>query len=260
MKNAVEVEPLTRKSKTGAVYQRRPEVEVQIREALQLDRENLISRLKISDFRDRAFMKNEAVVFLIRYHRKIGDDDLVNSLVTILIERLTRPINKRIQLIRPNLIDECRDEAISNVFRPLIDLERNSADFAQVRFWVWFDNRVVDAIEKYSRTAKKDAVSDSITRESDEDQFDLPGEVSGFEIGELTATEQKLANETVLKTLCADDQQLYVMRYLWEWEIENQNDSIPTISRHFGVSSRTIRSRLKRIELKLAEWKAERGI
>jgi len=260
VKNAVEIEHLTGTAGTGAVYQRLPEVEDQIREVLQVDRDELVVRLKISDYKDRAFVKNEAMVFLIRYYRKIGDDDLVNSLATILIERLAWPINKRIQLIRPNLIDECRDEAISNVFRPIIDLDRNSADFAQVRFWLWFDYRVGEAIEKYSRTGKRDAVSDSITPENDEDAFDLAGEASGFGIGELTPGEQRLANDAVLKTLSADDQQLYVMRHLWEWEIENQNDSIPTISKHFGVSSRTIHSRLKRIGQKLAEWKAERGI
>lgn len=260
MKNAIEIEPLTGASGTGAIYQRLPEVEDQIREALQLDRDSLLHRLRVSDFTDRAFVKNEALVFFIRYYRKVGDDDLVNSLTTIMIERLTRPINKRIQLIRPNLIDECRDEAITNVFRPIIDLDRDSSDFAQVRFWPWFNFRVGEAIEKYSRAAKKDAVSDSMTREPDEEKFDLPGEYSGFEIGELTPDEQRLAIDTVMKTLSAADQELFVMRHYWEWEIENQNDSIPTISKHFGVSSRMIQYRLKRIEAKLAEWRAERGI
>lgn len=258
MKQEIEVEPLTRTTRAGEVLKRRPEVEEQIREILELEPDALISRLKVG-FKDPAFVKHEAVVFLIRKYRKAGDDHLVNDLTTILIARLTHPIEKRIGFIAANLKDECRDEVITNVFRPILDISHDRADYAQVSFWPWFENRVADAVDKYFRIQKKEADTESLTREDKDGEDEVPASGYNFRVGDISNEEHSALVKDALSLLKDNEREAFLLRHYWGLEIQNRDSSVLTISKHFGVTPRTIRNWLNSAEEKIARWRDHRG-
>lgn len=258
MKQETEVEPLTRITRAGEALKRRPEVEQQLREVLGLDGDALRERLAQRDFGDPSYVKNECLVFMIRFRQKQGDEGAVNELATALKERLTRPIEKRLIPVAKNVRAECRDEAVWCVFAPILDVDSDSADYAQVSFGPWFDNRVIDAIKKFSRTQAKDARSESLTREDDEGEEDVPTG-KGLRVGDLLAEEHALVIDDALGALDDVEREAFLMRHYWQWEIESIDPKLPTISKHFGVTPRTIRNWLKSSERKIAKWRDQRG-
>lgn len=258
MKQETEVEPLTRTTRAGEALNRRPEVEQQLREVLGLHPDSLRERLAQKDFRDPFYVKNECLVFLIRFRRKQGDEGAVNELATTLKERLTWPIEKRLIPVAENVRAECRDEAVWCVFAPILDVSSDSADYAQVSFGPWFDNRVIDAIKKFSRTQAKDARTESLTREDDEGEKDVPTG-RGFRVGDILPGEHALFIDDALSSLDDVERDAFLMRHYWQWEIESIDPKMPTISKHFGVTPRTIRNWLKSSEKKIAKWRDQRG-
>lgn len=258
VKKAVEIEPLTKTSGVGALT-RRPEVEAQISAMLQFDADYLLSRLAVSDYDDPDFVKNETVVFLIRYYRNDGDDELVNSLVTLLIARLTRPIERRIRFVAENLIDDCRGDVIFNVFRPILDLSSDEADYAQVSFGPWFVNRIIDIVRKYFTVQGRDAKTDSLTAEDGEDELELPDTGSSFRRESAKNLEQWDVIEKAVRDLTHNEKTAFLMRHFWGFEVENKNSAIPTISKHLGVTPRTIRNWLNSAEAKIARWREQQG-
>lgn len=258
MKQEIELEPLTRKARSGRVYNRRAEVEVQIKDILRLAPDDLFERLEVIDFNDANYVKNESLAFLIRYHRKLGDDEMIDRLVKILMNRLKGQINKWIQILPANLRLECFDEIVSNVITPIADLRDDRADYAQVSFGPWFNGRAIAGVRKYFRTGRFEQKPDE-RKPEDGDEAEVPPDVKKFRFGEILPEEQPLLKREALDQLSDNERSAFVLKHLAQWEVENKDDSVLTISKYLGVTSRTVRNWLNSAERKLAEWRSERG-
>lgn len=261
MKQEVEVEPLTKMS-SGKLLERRPEVGAQIAEVLGLDLEALKSRVNGGDHNEPGYVKPEVVVYLIRHFRKIGEKATVESLTTTMITRLTRAINRRIQVIAENLRDDCFAEAISNIFTRIIDISTDRDDYAQVSFWPWFNNRVMDTVRRHFKVQEKDARTDSLTRDDeDDDDFDdedVP-EDPDFRPGDMPDKERELLVREALGLLTENERIVFLLRYIWGWKVESKDPGEPTISKRFGKTPKTIRNWLNSAEEKIAKWRDQRG-
>lgn len=257
MKQEIEPEPLTRKAQSGQIYKRRVEVEAQIKDILTVTPDDLFGRLEVRDFDDASYIKNESLAFLVRYHRKLGDDDMVDRLVKVLIKRLKGQINKWIQVLPANLRLECFDEIVSDVITPIADLRDDRAEYAQVSFGPWFNGRAIAGIRKYFRTGRVGQKADG-RKPEDGFEAELPSEVKKFRVGEILPEEQTVLQREALSQLSDNERTAFLLKHLAQWEVENKDDSVLTISKYLGVTSRTVRYWLESAEKKLAEWGSER--
>lgn len=254
-----EVKPLTRTTKAG-VLKRRPEVEDQIKEALAIDAAALDQRLSLRDYQADGFIKPEAIVYLIRRSLDLGDDDSVNHLSTALVGRLTRMIAGKVRILSPNLREDCHSEIVVRVFADIVDLSTDRADYAQVSFGDWLEKRAVDSIRKCWKEHTQSQITDSRTSEDEDgdcDQADREGR--DFRPSDLRPEEYGLFIDKALSVLNNSEREAFVMRYFWEWEIENTDPNIPTISTRFGKSPRTIRNWLASADRKIKTWRDQRG-
>lgn len=255
-----EVEPLTRATKAGGGLKRRPEVEAQIQEVLAIDGAALEQRLSIRDYQADGFIKPEVIVHLIRRSLALGDDDSVNRLSTALVGQLTRMVAGKVRILSPNLRDDCHSEIVLRVFADIVDLSTDRADYAQVSFGDWLEKRALDSIRKCWKENTQSQITDSLTSEDEGSDEDAAGpEGRDFRSRELRPEEYGLFIDKALRVLKDDEREAFIMRHFWEWEIENADPSIPTISTRFGKSARTIRNWLASADKKIKTWKDRRG-
>jgi RNA polymerase sigma factor (sigma-70 family) len=246
------IAPLTRPDpqRPGKVYQRPDQVEMQVSEALALGAADLMRRSQVRNYNAPEYFQEECLVYLIRKYLGEGDRELVNSLVTELIGRCAKRINSKIEtLLDPVYIEDCFRDAVAALFEQILDLENDRGDFAQVRFWVFLDARVSNVLRGYMKRQSEDRQTDALDLEPDDTDFN-PSINSALR----TEGEVIIKQAEILEGLEVLEQPLrnaFVMRYYGGWEIENDDPDVPTISKHFGVSPRTVRRWLATADEKL---------
>lgn len=260
MKQEIEVEPLTRTTRAGKVLKRRPEVDEQIKEVLGLDPEELERRLSERDYRAVGFIRPEVIVYLIRRGLKMGDEDAINRLSTALIGQITRTIEGKVRVLSPHLREDGHSEIVVHVFGGIINLATDTGDYAQVSFGDWLDKRAADIMRKWWKFEKEGQVTDSLTREEDDDASEENDPADrDFRPGELAPEEYPVLIDAALSALDEHERLAFLLRHFWEWEIENADPRIPTISRRFGMTPKTIRNWLNSADKKIKIWRDQRG-
>jgi hypothetical protein len=248
----VKVRPLTRPDprRPGEPYKRLDRVEAQILEALALEPSALIALASQLDFNAPDYLLPECLVYLLREHHRAGRHELVNALTGTLIKRCAKHINSKGQgLLEPAYVRECFDEIVGTIFMPLLDLSTDAGDFAQVRFWVYLDYKTLKVLERYLQKQKEDRKTESLDAETDEGD-DAPVAVDALRVEGESIFDRAAINK-MLDALEEPYRTVYIMRYYGEWEIENKDPEVPTISRHYGRSPRTIRRWLDKAEEQL---------
>ena len=261
-------EPLTRTNAQGEVYQRQDVVDKQIRDALRLYPEELRTRSEIVDRDSPDFIKEEALVCLIRHYHQANDRARVNALSESLLHRCATWI--RVQLL--SLGDEAATEGYSDVtellFGRILDLGGDRGDFLQVRFWQVLKSLTVQVYRKQLTQLKFDQRGVSLTSLAGYDGEDpdvltrkgrvqVPAEVSSRSV-ELDVLDG-ISIRNALKQLDEPIRSAFVLRYYYDWPIEHQDPSVKTISRHFRKTPRTIRNWLAKAEECLAAWRGSQS-
>ncbi len=253
----INTDPLTRTNSDGKPYQRAPQVESQIVEALALDESELAERLDIRDFKTEGYFQEECLVYLIRRCHREDRGDLVNKLTERLIQRCARHINDRVSFsLDPVYVDDCFREVIATAFGQILDLNSDHGDFAQVRFWLWLDRVTSNAMQRYWKRQREDWATDSIDCDEEEDEGRSRALRQKLEevVSKSVAPDWQSVTTEALRLLSPNERQVFLLRRHAEWEIENQNPDVMTISRYFNRSSRTIRYWLTSAEKKLRDW------
>lgn len=246
------IAPLTRPDpqRPGKVYQRPDQVEKQVSEALALGEADLVRRSQVRNYYASEYFQEECLVYLIRKYLSEDNQELVNALVTELIGRCAKRINAKIQtLLDPIYIEDCFRDAVAALFEQILDLENDRGDFAQVRFWVFLDARVSNVLRGYMKRQSEVRQTDALDLEPDDADFN-PSVNSALR----TEGESIIEQVEILKELEVLEQPIrnaFIMRHYGDWEIENKDPNVPTISKHFGVSSRTVRRWLATADEKL---------
>jgi RNA polymerase sigma factor (sigma-70 family) len=248
----IQIEPLTHQSLDGKTYQRTQEVEAQIVEAIQLERPALIDRITIMDFKATGFFQEECLVYLIRRSLREGDYDLVSSLLSRLVMRISKKVNGVISKhLGRHYVDECFDDVIHEVTCRLIDPGTDKDDFAQVRFWVWLQARTLNVLRNHLKVQERGDLTDSLNEvdRADHEGADLKDNTQLLELQAMGAEAYKL-----LDKLTKNEQTAFLLRHYEGWEIENKDPSVMTISRFFERTPKTIRNWLNSAEEKLQKW------
>lgn len=256
--NKILIDPLTRRDANGEIYRRSSEVEEQILEALRLEQSILLGRVAIMDYDAPGYFKEEAIVYLIRKFIADRETDLVNDLMNHLIQRVAVPVHCQISKIlhREYYVDECYRDVLLEVTRKITDLTSDCDDFAQARFQKWLERITFKAIRPYFREQEQDK-----NREPEiEILKNLPSSSPSAEDDLILAETHKLdlkKAQEFLEKLPEHERNAYLLRYRDGLEIENQDPSIMTISKHFNRSPRTIRNWLRAAEDKLQKARGD---
>ena len=165
-------EPLTHTNKDGKRYQRLPEVDKQIRTALELEVEDLITRATVSDESSPDFLKEEALVYLIRHHRREKDHRAVDDLTEVLLRRFARWVESQLRTLGKEAAEDGYSDVVKRLFTQVLDLDSNRGDFLQVRFWLALKSFTVRAFNeqlKQVKLSKNNSSLDSLAGYDGED-------------------------------------------------------------------------------------------
>jgi DNA-directed RNA polymerase specialized sigma24 family protein len=256
-----DIAPLTHVARsTGEVYRREPEVERQIHEALALPPAQLAERAAARED-DPGYLNAETLAYLVRHFRRAGDERTVNDLTGVLVRRIESYVARRLYHVGTALLEECRDQVVYRLFERLLDFESDRGDFLQVRFWAFLTRIITDVASSYS--GLRDQMASSVSPAwvhggelSEGEREDGMGYVPEPASGDQVDT--GLLVREALGTLEDPYRAVFVLRYYVGMPVESKHPGEPTISGHFGVTSRTVRNWLTTAEKRLAEWREER--
>ena len=249
-------EPLTKRTKANRkIYQRLAVVDRQIQEALKLDHRELRRRSEVTDKESPDFLKEESLVYLIRHYHKVGNQRVVNDLSKSLLYRCAALIYSRLLSLRVDLRDEGYSNVVAELFSRIIDLRSDRGDFLQVRFGLCLKSFTVQVFRKQLNQLKLERNSIPLTSLEGYDSEDTNALVRPRSI-ESKVIERDLT-QAALSQLEEPLRSAYLLRYYEDWPIEDQDPSVPTISRYFNKTPRTIRNWFIRAEKCLVAWREE---
>lgn len=258
------VRPLTRRTRTGALYTRPPEVETAIRAALREDWETLRRRLNITDGRSPEHLRSECLVHLSRDACRNGDDRRTNAIIPVLLGRCEAILRGKIPDSEPGA-SEMREAVLDRftevLARGCVDERSHELDFYECRF-----NQALRALRIDVVTHKRGRLLPTveIPRGGDGDE-PLLSEEEGLallsEAGRTRPTqEQSALLEEVkgkIEALPADEREAFVLRRVYQYKAESTDPAETTAAVLCGCAGRTIRNRLSRAEAKLWRSKEE---
>lgn len=263
---SISLELLSNTNRAGRVYVRAPETDRQIVEVLALSREAMRSRATVAQRESTDYLSEECLVYLLRHYFRQEDTARVNDLALALVRRSTRIIRKHLRPLGREALEDGHSEIVTRLFRRLLDISTNKADFLQVRFWVALKRLCIQEFNRQLRRLTRDRQALSFSQgpgydgeeedhvestavrftENDKRQASTPSD-------EQAVIEDDL-RRAALSQLEEPFRSAFMLRHCEGWPIEDQDPTVPTISRHFGKTPRTIRNWLATANEILARW------
>lgn len=251
-----DVRPLTRRNTdTGALYERLPEVETQVRRALALEEEALIEAMQ-HGYESPAHIKDETLCYLIRERLRAGHQGSTNAVTEVLLRRHAGTIRSRIGRggVERRHREDCDGEIVSHLLIELFDVESDRSDFAQVRFGLYFERLSNGVISKFRKLQQREWQAESVTfTQSDRtEEIDLLDTLTDERV---LSAEDRVLTRAALAHLPDDLREVFLLRYFEGWQTESNSPTEPSISRYLNVTPRTVRNRLRDAEASLRRWR-----
>lgn len=257
------VPSLLGQSKKGIEYRRTSEVEKQIRSSLTLSDEEIIACASITDQHAEHYLREEALVFLIRQSEQERNRFLFNELFMILLERC----KERISYILRSLDASLKEDAFSDVNAKLIEKvlrDDGQGDFLQVRFWRTLNALAIDVFRHFTHVDNEDneyLEADAFS-EQDSDQPEEKDEVLDTDQlihGEnrWSSVEKNALVDDALQSLSPQVRKAYILYYYLDWPIDSKDGERQTISKYFRTSGRTIQNWLYQAEEAIEKWRGD---
>lgn len=239
-------------------YKRSPEVLGQINKSSSLESADLLSYARLSDRSDPNFLKEEALIYFILRARDNNDRFLLRGLLEIFQKRCIANLNRKLSVddseSKKELIEEIMHKVIADMFG---SSDKNS--FMQAYFWKYLKNRRIDVYRRYRRKSIRAISLDAPASMSQEDARTHLDNLVGEEISPIQYCLNSERLEEIIAFLPSKFHELFVLCFYYEIPIESNKKENFTLSRYFNVTSRTIRSRIKKIKQYLAEYKESRN-
>jgi len=260
----VRVEPLTYRNSEEHINQRNPQVEKQIRKALELTSNRLLERAAVGDQLAADYLKEECLVYLIRHYHRAGERRLVNDLAEALLRRCANLINKHLRSLDAEAARDGYNDVVERLFRQILDLDSDRGDFLQVRFWLALESLAVRAYRQQLTLHKRaqGTVPMSSLAGDDNDQNDEAERVVRprglVEAASPSGEPMVIRNDLIRDALSRIDEpyrSAFLLKHFEGLPIEDQDPNVRTISRLFGKNPRTIRNWLKKADEALETWR-----
>ena len=251
------VRPLTRRNTdTGALYERLPEVETQVRRALALEEEALIEAIQHSYDESPTHLKDEALCYLIRERLRAGHQESANAVAEVLLRRHARTIRSRIGRggVDERHREDCTGEIVSRLLTELFDIDSDRSDFAQVRFGLYFEKLSNGVISKFRKLQQRERQGESViyTQDDRTEEIDLLDTLADER---ALSAEGRVLMRDALAFLSNELREVFLLRYFEGWQTESNSPTEPSISRYLNVTPRTVRNRLRDAEASLRRWR-----
>ena len=262
-----DLQPLTHRTKDGTLLQRDPEVEAQIRETLSLPDDEIIRRANLIDTQDPSCLKEEAIVYLIRAFYKSGNEIATNQLSEALIKRTVKFINSKFRGLDEDGAKDAYGDVISEMFQHILFREDGRGDYLQVRFWSALKRLVISTFRRHVTRIEEDQMtlvrlSDLAGYESEENGEDQEALRTGSVpltdvVDPGPSVDRSVLISDGLHTLSEPLRTAYILRHLYDWQIESNDPDEPTLTKYFGKTPKTIYNRLKKADEALERWRGE---
>ena len=253
--DSTRIKTLTKRTRQGELYVRRPDAQLQIEKILTLEKAQILVMLEGRKRRDEAdYLLDETIVYLLREAKIENDNEMIETLYLELHRRIFKLLLKFRGSFQNNRADfeDFGQKVEMAILKKVFDTDSNSADFAQAQFGsfviseakgVWKQNLV--------RINREGALFDGGSEGEEEDNRleNIPS------ANELSAESRMIIQEGLGTLLPA--QQTVAAMLLDGFQIESRDAKEPTISKHLGVSSRTIRNWIKEMRQTLAGYQGE---
>jgi RNA polymerase sigma factor (sigma-70 family) len=251
------VRPLTRRNTdTGALYERLPEVEAQVRRALALEEEALIEAIQHSYDESSTHLKDEALCYLIRERLRAGHQESANAVTEVLLRRHAGTVRSRIGRggVDERHREDCDREIVSQLLIELFDTDSDRSDFAQVRFGLYFERLSNGVISKFRKLQRRERQAESVisTQGDRTEEIDLLDTLAD---GRALSAEDRALTREALAHLPDHLREVFILRHFTGWQTESNSPTEPSISRYLGVTARTVRNRLRDAEASLRRWR-----
>ncbi|MDT4896442.1 MAG: hypothetical protein QOH25_1519 [Acidobacteriota bacterium] len=251
-----DIRPLMRRNTdTGALYERLPEVETQVRRALALEEEALVEAMQ-HGYESPAHIKDETLCYLIRERLHNGRQEAANTVTEVLLRRYAKTIRSRIGRggIERRHREDCDGEIVSQLLVELFDTDSDRSDFAQVRFGLYFKRLSYGVISRFRELQQYERQAESVTSTQGDrtEEIDLLDTLADERA--LSAEDRALTREA-LAHLPDDLREVFLLRYFEGWQTEANSPTELSISRYLNVTPRTVRNRLRDAEASLHQWR-----
>jgi DNA-directed RNA polymerase specialized sigma24 family protein len=266
--------PLTRRNTAGGVYARTAAVERELMDLLTLSSEERAARTAVAEPGHPGYVSEESLVYLVRHYLRRDERTAFNDTAARLIDRYTAMVRKYLGTLGAEAVKEGHSEITQRLFAVLLDLTTDRADFLEVRFWMVLKTLCIKEFNRQLKERKRarqqlplsvlpgqgpasqDPSEHLAIRLTDADERRLsssPHEES------LLEREQSLQDEDLrkaaLEQLAEPLRSTFILRHYYGWPIEHRDPSVPSISRHFGKTPRTVQNWLKKAEETLETWR-----
>lgn len=241
-------------SGANGVYQRDVAVETRLREILQIDEAGLLALLRVKAKDDERFLPAEILVYLMREASLARKNEFREAIAEILYQRCEKTAARQARraIYNDDAAAECAANILQELFAKLGDVVADKADFAQVRFNLFFKRIINNQIQQTRKILRQDLLADSLDEPQDEDAAPLE-----IEAKPEMSYESREFIDKALQILPPDIRQAFLLRHRAGWQIESADPTEMTISKYFGKTEKTIRNWLKKADDLLREWRDE---
>lgn len=244
--------PLTRCNGRGELYVRSPEVEEQITAALQIDWHSLSTRVEISDNNAPGFLQEESLVYFIREALHHKQYQAFRNIFKALHTRCVKYVHTHLSSFPPHRIDDAFQNVITYVVSKIMDLEDDSGDFFQVRFWFALKRAMLTEYDKQIKESEVEEDCIQIDQQLEGEEGDEPS----FEIADTSLSQEDLSLiKSGLSVLTEPYKTAFLLRHYQGWPIRSNDPTEITISSHFNKTPRTVQNWLDTAERELVKWR-----
>ncbi len=258
---------LTKTKADGTLYTRPSVVEAQIDEAIQLSRSDLQAHLLITDRNDPGYLRSECLVHLVREGRRSIDQQLMSSVLPVLLGRCEANLLNKVQEGRVPDAAGLRQEILENLTDLFVTDGTgnfpNELDFYECRFNKAFSTLRIDAVRRDTRRRKNSITVVELppTEATEEPKAyeDVFARVSeNFRV--LPTQEWDAFREPFVKAIEAlpdDECEAVILVHVLGYEVESEDPEKETAATRCNCTGRTIRNRLTRAAAKLSRFKED---
>lgn len=252
--------PLTKRKKTGELYERPPDIETKIDVATRQDAPTLLRRIAVADPVSCEHLPSECLVHLIRNARRIDDENVMNALLRVVLSRCEKILKAKIPDSRIATAADLRDEILGQ-FSILFAIDGSDADdheldFYECRFNLAFRKFWTDILLREFRHTKKfpQLPCDSEGHELRLDDAEMNRLAAAIRAPRSRRDDRQAELCDAIHALPPDEREAVALHHLMGYDIESENSEKVTVATLCGVTGRTIRNRLSRALERLARF------
>jgi hypothetical protein len=259
-------EPLTKRTKSGALYTRPAAIEAAIDKALALDRVTLERRAAVVDKNSPDYIAPECLVHLVRKRHREASASGRDQLLNLLLHRCASNLARTLPDDRAPSAAYIRDEVLGQLGELFAEDGNgdnpDELDYFEVRFNSAFAALRTDLVRAEIRTARRFA---HLPEGDDEEGHLISDDEAIARLPE--AALRNPANQAdrvflrqvfkAINELPPDEREAVILVRMMGYEVESDDPTKATAATRSGVSGRTIRKRLGRAAAALKRYKEE---